>query len=716
VTTLYADLETYSPVPINYGTWAYAEQAEVMLFAYAIDDDPPQCWDMTDWAEMPDDLRAALEDPTVTVVGHNWGNFDNVVLTVTKFTHRPELDRVVDTMVQALSHSLPPGLEKLSEVLGVPQDKAKIKDGKRLINLFCKPRPKNMKLRRATRETHPEDWEKFIEYAKNDIEAMRWAYKKMPRWNYPDNAKERALWLLDQEINHHGVHIDLDLVKAALAASDRIKDQLADEADAVTSGAVESTAQRDALLRFLRDVLDVELPDLRASTVEAFLESGYHGSEPDLPEPILDLLRNRLAATKISTAKYLKILRATSSDGYLRGLLQFNGASRTGRWAGRTVQPQNFPRPAKRITKAWEETVQAVKDGAIDLLDPAPMEALSSILRGVFLLDAGAVADLANIEGRMLAWVAGEEWKLEAFREYDAGTGHDLYNLAYARSFRIQVEEVGDEQRQVGKVQELALGYQGGVGAFVTFAGAYSIDLDDLADRAWDGIPAVVRADAEGFLKWLYKRAEGKHTERMGSDWDEAASLALLEEAKAKARQGLSERAWIVCDSLKRLWRGAHPQTELLWAGVEGMVRAAIRDPGTMYYYRRVAAYRSGNWLRVRLPSGRYLCYPNPVCGEDGQISYLGINQYSRKWQRLKTYGGKLVENIVQALARDVLAEGMLAAHAAGARIGLTVHDEIIASGAPLGVLVASMIAAPEWAEDLPLAAKGFEGPRYRKD
>ncbi|MBP8282664.1 MAG: hypothetical protein KAX46_01925 [Chromatiaceae bacterium] len=712
---LYADLETYSPVPINFGTWAYAEQAEVMLFAYAIDDEPAQCWDLTSGAAMPEDLLTALLDADV-VVGHNWGNFDQVVLRVTGFAPLPDLGKVHDTLVQALSHSLPPGLDKLGEVLGVPQELAKIKDGKRLIQLFCKPRPKTQKLDRATWHTHPKEWERFVEYAKNDIEATRFAYKKMPKWNYPGNKQEYQLGLLDQDINARGTAIDLDLVRAALAASDRIKDQLADECDTITEGDVGATTQRDALLRHLREVYGADLPDLRATTVEAFLASGYHGGEPDVPEPVLDLLRNRLAATRTSTAKYLKIMNATSSDGRLRGLLQFNGASRTGRWAGRTVQPQNFPRPAKRVKKSWEQTVELIKADVIDLVDPNPMEAISSILRAVFLFDGGAVADLANIEGRVLAWLADEGWRVEAFQAYDAGTGPDLYNLAYATAFRIHVAEVVGDQRQTGKVLELSMGYQGGVGAFVTIALAYGIDLDDLAERALPTIPDDALAEAKGFLGWLYGKATTKHKERLAKGWEEAASLALMKEEREKVRQGLAENTWLVLDSLKRLWRRASPNIEAFWAAIENAARSAIREPGKAFPCGKLTVRKDAGWLRIKLPSGRFLCYPQPLCDAAGQVTYMGINQYSRKWQRLKTYGGKLTENIVQAIARDILAHGMLRAANAGCKINLTVHDEILSEGAPLPDLISAMTAVPDWAEGLPLAAAGFEANRYRKD
>lgn len=696
---LYSDLETYSEVPISHGAWAYAEGAEVLLWAWAVDDAPAQCWDVHGGEPIPCELESAIRDADIHV-GFNWGGFDDVILTVSGFPYHPPLAKVHDVMVQALAHSLPAKLETLGEVLGVPQELAKIKDGRRLINLFCKPRPKNMKLRRAGPETHPEDWEKFKEYARNDVEDMRWCYKTAPRWNYPDNTAEYALWQLDQKINRRGIRIDLDLVHAALAATERVQEDLAGKAHLLTDGAVNATTQRDALLAHLEEAYEVKLPDMTAATVESYLDKA------DIPETMREVLLNRLESTRTSTAKYRKIAGAVSADGRLRGLLQFLGALRTGRWAGRTVQPQNFVRPPKRVKKLWEAMVREVLIGSIDLVDERPLEVVSGVLRGVFVGDPEiAVADLSNIEGRIVAWLGREEWKLQAFREYDTGVGPDLYKLSYARSFNISPAEVDDEKRQIGKVQELALGFGGGAGAFVTFALAYNIDLDALADKALPNIPEDVQQDAAGMLNWLYKKRAGEKE--------------VTDALKLKVRGGLSERTWIACDCLKRLWRRAHPGIEAFWGSIQAAFLAAVRNPGTIYRVNgRVAVRCDSSWVRIRLPSGRFLCYPGAIADEHDQLSYMGINQYSRKWQRIRTYGGKLCENVTQAIARDVLAEGMRSAENAHYEVLLSVHDELIThsqTGGHQG-LIEAMSAVPPWAEGLPLSAAGFTSARYRKD
>lgn len=325
------------------------------------------------------------------------------------------------------------------------------------------------------------------------------------------------------------------------------------------------------------------------------------------------------------------------------------------------------------------------------------MEACSSATRGCVIAPKGkklVVADLSNIEGRKLAWLAGEEWKLQAFRDFDAGSGFDLYKLAYAKAFGIDPSLVDGDMRQIGKTMELALGYAGGVGAFITFSLAFNIDLELMAKNAWDAIPEAMRREARDFMEWHI--SQGKST------------------------YGLSEEAFIVCESFKRLWREAHPNTVSYWKELENACRTAINNPGTTYACRRHKIRRDGAWLRVMLPSGRYMCYPSPRVEDDGQITFMGINQYSRKWERLRTYSGKLVENMCQAAARDVLAHSMQPIESAGYEIVLTVHDEIISEAPDTDEythehLAELMSAGCDWTEGLPLAAAGFEAYRYRK-
>ncbi len=643
--TLFLDLETYSDVPITHGTHAYAEKAEVLLAAYAFDDDDVQVVDFTDGGSVAD--MQPLIDRADKIFIHN-SAFDRTVLH-----HRGvnvPVDKIHDTMVQALAHSLPASLGQLCDVLEVPFDKAKDKDGKKLIHLFTKPLGKNRKLDRATRHTHPEQWADFIEYARLDVEAMREVYGRLPVWNY--RGRELEMWRLDQTINDRGIAVDLELATAAQRAARRTYKRLAEEASVLTDGAVTNATQRGKTLDHLRK-LGLETEDLKKGTIENLLK------QDNLPADVRAVLEIRAQASATSPAKYLTLSNAASSDGRLRGTLQFCGASRTGRWGGRVFQPQNLPRPTLQQTDI-DAGIAAMKADVEDLLFDNVMELCTSAVRGCLVAEKGkklVIADLSNIEGRMLAFLAGERWKLDAFAAFDKGVGFDLYKLAYARSFNKKPEDVTKDERQIGKVMELALGYQGGAGAFNTMAANYGVELPD----------------------------------------------------------------WRV-DELVKAWRTAHSATKNLWYLAEEAARRAIVTPGKAHTAGDKLVFRmDGTWLRIGLPSGRYLCYPNAEITSQGKLSYEGTNQYTRKWERLETYGGKLVENATQAAARDILTCGMRTAEAGGYPIVLHVHDELICETPDDNAynhegLAAFMSTGPLWAMGLPLAAAGFETYRYRKD
>ena len=325
------------------------------------------------------------------------------------------------------------------------------------------------------------------------------------------------------------------------------------------------------------------------------------------------------------------------------------------------------------------------------------MELAANAMRGAIVAPPGrklVIADLSNIEGRMLAWLAGETWKLQAFSDYDAGIGADLYILAFARAFNLTPEQVAKWQRQIGKVMELALGYEGGVAAFLTFAAVYQMDLEALADAVHRTAPKDQLARAYSIHEWAMKKHRGL---------------------------GLPQSIYVACEALKNMWREAHPATHALWTAAKEVVENAIRHPGSTFDIgAHLKARVDGDWLRIRLPSGRYLCYLRPKI-EGDQITYMGVNQYTRQWGRIKTYGGKLIENATQAAARDVLAANMQAVEQAGYEIVLTVHDELLTETPDTDEfssdeLAALMSAVPAWATGLPLAAAGFETTRYRKD
>lgn len=718
MTRLFLDCETYNETPIGAGTYRYAETVEVMLLAWALDEGPVSVVDLTAGDSLPPALLDALADQTVEVWAHN-AQFDRTMLRSAPPHLSPPLERWRCSMVQAYMHSLPGALDKLCAVLQVPQDQRKLKTGKELVRLFCQPqkfrhsigpaayptratrmaaieRARQAWRGRATRETHPAEWAQFVEYAGGDIISMRACLQRMPAWNA--TPREWALWHLDQRINDRGMQIDMALVEGAQRAAADAQASLAERTVELTDGDVRSTTQRDELLRHLLVEHGVALPDMQGDTLERRL------ADPELSAPVRELIAIRLQASSTSVSKYKTLAKMTCSDGRLRGGLQFRGAARTGRWAGRGFQPQNLPRPTLKQA-AIDSGIESVKLGCEGLLYDNVMQLLSSAVRGAIVAPAGrkiVVADLSNIEGRVAAWLAGEHWKLAAFRAFDAGTGPDLYAVAYAKAFSVTPESVmenkktGDGlQRQIGKVMELMLQYQGGVGAFITGAATYGIDLAKMADAALPNVPLDVIEEAEQF--WQWSRDEKRPT------------------------YGLDQRVFVACDSLKRLWRRAHPAIVSLWKDLEDAARAALAEPGSVHLVRRLKVRAVPGWLQVRLPSGRNLCYPAPRVEDGGSITYMGLDQYTRQWKRLGTYGGKFLENFTQAVAGDQLAECLPSIEAAGYDPILLVHDEDLTetpddprfSAAHLAEL---MTADLGWNEGLPLAAAGYETYRYKKD
>lgn len=711
MTTLWFDCETYSECDLKkHSTHAYAEHpsTEITVAQWAIDDGEPvvvDCTGVDPSTAPPHVLIALLRDPSVTIVAHN-SHFDRTLLRHVWGIDVP-VERWQDTMIKAMLHGLPGGLDKIGTVLGLDEDQAKDKRGKQLIMMFCKPGPKGSKIRRKTRETHPTEWAEFLEYSRQDIVAMRAIDSRLPKWNYRDGHAELALWHLDQRINDRGFAVDLELAQAATLAAEREKVRLKEEVVELTDGEVTSVSKRDQLLKHIVEHYGVELPDMKADTLRRRLE------DPELPEGVKLLISIRLEATKTSTAKYTALTRAASKDGRLRNTLQFAGAIRTSRWAGRVFQPQNMPRPniqlvaehfnvpfkkAEDLLPAYLDMgIEALKAGSADLVFKDVMGLTANAVRGCIIAPPGkklCIADLSNIEGRSLAWLAGEDWKLKAFADFDAGVGEDLYKVAYGRSFNIDAKDAVGQKRQIGKVMELGLGYEGGVAAFLTFAAVYNMDLDELADAVH--LTASKDALARGYGMW---------------EWAQ----------KKRRTLGLTASVYVACEVLKHAWRQAHPATVSLWRDVGDTVRQAIRSPGVRFTVRSLVIQRDGAWLRIRLPSGRVLCYLQPKIEDNDQITYMGVNQYTRRWARIKTYGGKLVENITQAFARDVLGDNMQTIEEHGFEIVLSVHDELLTETPDTDEFTHTRLAemmsiVPPWATGLPLAAAGFETTRYRKD
>ena len=660
---LYIDTETYSDTDISVGTYRYLQDVEVMLVSYAIGSGPVAIWDRTTGEPIPADLQDAIAQ-CEEVWAHN-AMFDRNALS-TIGVELP-LTKWRCSMVKALANSLPGGLDKLCDLFRLGAE-AKHKDGRRLIRKFCSPQSSG---KRLTAQEEPLDWDQFREYAKADVLALRALRSKLKGYNYPQRELEH--WQVDQVINDRGYLIDMELVDKAISLVERSRM----DADARMRDltAIEGATKRGQILEFLRSRIGIGIADLKASTVDKLLDS-------DLPRGCKEILSLFREANRSSTAKYKAVREGVTRDGRIKGTLQFNGASRTGRWSGRNpLQPQNLPRGHGDDSEA---IISAIKDGSLagDI-----MAKVSGVIRGVLIPSPGnriLASDLSNIEGRMLAWVAGENWKIKAFSEFDQGKGDDLYKLSYSRAFGVAVESVTPAQRTIGKVMELALGYQGGVGAFVTFALAYRLDLEALEVT----VPGRVEAAATEYLH-----------------------------SRGKMLYGLSPRAFVVCESLKRLWREAHPRVVELWGNLEQACRNAIKTHHVSMPVGRLVARVEDNTLLIKLPSGRYLSYPAPQLERD-KISYLGVATVSKKWGRIDTYGGKLTENVVQALAGNLFKDAVVRIEKAGYPVVLTVHDEVVVD-APEGCsepeLSDLLAVQPPWAKGLPLAAKGFTAMRYRK-
>ena len=691
---VYMDLETFSETPIKYGTHKYAENCEILLWGYAIDDEPAKVWDCTKTPDMPPDLKAAvdaIQRREARCVWHNGMNFDTVVLEAKGI--RLPIEQIIDTMVIAYQHGLPGALGDLCDVMRMPKDTAKDKDGKRLVQIFCKPLPSNYKLSRATRFTHPEDWRRFVNYCRLDVEAERALYKMLPKWN-ANNPTEHAFQCLDATINRRGMLMDIPLAKAAVAMAERNKAKLAEETRIRTNGEVSAATQRDAMIRYIEKVYGIKMESMTKAELEKRCD------DPELPEPMRELLRLRLMSTKTSIQKFQSIINCACLDDRLRGCLQFRGAARTGRFSGRFFQPQNLACPTMQ-NEFIDFAIETLKDGTFDLWFDNASEVLPNLLRGEIIAPEGkklVVADYSNVEGRVLAWLSGEQWKLKAFREFDEGHGHDLYKLTYGRTFIVPPESVTKAQRQMGKVLELALGYGGGAGAFVTFARGYGIDLHDMAASVREAINPTIWAEAEDSYEFFVER---------------------------NLTAGLDREVFLACDAVKRAWRLANPHIVGFWNAVDKALEDALANGVKASAGEHVRMKKVGNYLLVRLPSGRFLCYPSPRIGaigsDDDRFSYMGVQQFSRKWCRIRSYASKVVENITQAVSCDLLCEALLKLESHGFETVLTVHDEAIteAPDSPefsLELMEALMTELPEWAKGLPLAAAGFEAKRYRKD
>ena len=683
------DFETRSACELkDKGLDNYARHptTDVNTLSFAFGDGPVQRWNPFMSADQFGPLADLWQHVASggIVVAHN-AAFELAIwnhVCVKKYSFPPlKPEQVRCTMAQAYAMALPGALEKVAPALNVDQRKDMV--GSRVMLQLAKPKelgrinvgmvlPKGAFIDANyvawafwNRRDEPEKFAKLDAYCDQDVIVERECDNRMMRLS----AQEQKLWELDYRINQRGVAVDLPAIDRALKLVEAEKKRLDAEMLKVTGGVVGACTEVQLLGKWIK-TQGVEMDGLtKASVLDAL-------ALDDLPESVEKALRLRQEAAKTSTAKLVAMKDLVGEDGRVRNIHQYHGAG-TGRWAGRGIQTQNFPRP-----RAMSEDPAVVEDiighfdqrDYIDMMYGPVLDAVADTLRGMIISALGhdlLDADFANIEGRVLAWLAGEEWKIQAFRDYDAGTGPDLYIVAYAKAFSEDPATINKKswKRQVGKVMELAFGDQGGVGAWRTMEKPYR---------------AVLPKEFS----------------------DEEAN------------------------DFKTRWREAHPRVVQYWYDLEEAAVGACLEGGvhTAGARGRLTSFvKKGSFLWCKLPSNRVLCYPYPQIvekevpwgGTKPSLQYMSVNGVTKKWELTDTYGGKLAENVTQAVARDILAEAMMRLEQRDYPIVMHVHDEIVCE-VPEGFgsveeMESIMSELPPWATGLPVAAEGFRAKRFRK-
>lgn len=645
------DIETYSSNDlVNCGVYKYVEAPDftILLFAYAIDGGPVKCVDLASGETLPNEVFAALTDPDVIKTAFN-AAFERICISVYFFGGKlldPEQWRC--TMVLAARMGLPLSLQQCGEVLHLSE--GKMKEGGPLIRYFSVPAPKTGK--RHLPDDAPDKWATFKAYNIRDVEVEQAILKKVRRLK--PAAFDEELYVADQEINDRGVMIDRVLVDSAARFDEEYKAELLKEAQALTG--MENPNSPAQIKEWLHKVTGFSVQSLNKKNLDDLDKQLIYWPKA---QKVLGIRREM---GKTSNKKYVAMQKCVCSDGRIHGLLQFCGAARTGRWAGRLVQVQNLP---QNHLESLDYARNLVRNGDLEEFEmnyDNVTFVLSELIRTAFIAAPGHtfhVCDFSAIECRVIAWLAGEQWVLDVFRK-----GGDIYCAAASQMFGKPVEKHGRnaELRQKGKIATLALGYGGGVSAL----------------------------------------------EAMGGD-----------------RLGLSESEE---KQIVALWRKSNPRIVKMWAVIEKAVMTAIKTGQNVTVYRNIVIGRRWGMLTITLPSGRTICYPRAEVGieyNDGWrgdheiIEYEGLNQTTKKWGKVRTYGGKLTENIVQAIARDILGIVILRARAKSLNVVFHIHDEIVVEATPDQTLedVEELFSAPiDWCKDLPLKGAGYTTPYYLKD
>lgn len=647
---LFLDIETYSDVDIRTaGPYPYIESDafEVLLIQYAWGDEPVHVVDLTepldyDTASELQDIKDGLLDPMTLKIAQN-NAFERTALGK-HFGHYMPPEEWSDTMILSAMNGLPMSLEASGAALGIADQK--LGTGKNLINYFCKPCKPTIANGGRTRNLPrhaPERWEKFKEYGHRDVVAMRQIYRRLEHFHIPE--WERMVWCLDARINEGGVLVDRDFADAAVHVDEDFGATHRAEMQRLTG--LDNPNSIAQLKEWLAAV-GVDVESLNKATV-----ADLKGQVKD--PTIRRVLQLRQLLGKTSTKKYQAMQSAAGKDDRIRGLLQYYGAGRTGRWAGRLVQVQNLPQNHLDNIGAVRELVRDRDLDTLEMVFDNVPDVLSQLIRTAFIAEEGhtfLVSDYAAIEARVIAYLAGEKWRMDVFAK-----GGDIYCSSASQMFKVPVEKHGinGHLRQKGKIAELACGYGGGVGALKAFG-----------------------------------------ADKMGLTEDEMQTIVTQ-------------------------WRAASPTIPRFWRNTETAAKNALQHPGAPFSIPgcRVTYRRDADALRCYLPSGRILTYWGARLDNDGNICFMGQNQTTRKWEKTETWGGKLVENIVQAFARDCLAVALLRIAEAGYRIVFHVHDEVVVE-APEGTRwedVAEIMGRPiKWAPGLLLRGDGYSTPFYMKD
>lgn len=657
------DIETYSSVDIRKsGLYKYVQSSDfqILLFAYKLDDEPVKIIDLT-VSGIPLDLQLLIFSDDVIKHAYN-AAFEWCCLSKHFKIKNPIawLRQWRCTMLHGLYLGYPAGLDALGSALNLPQDKRKMGVGKSLINYFCKPcKPTKSNGGRTRNLSHhePEKWELFKDYCVRDVVTENTILNLLSAFPVPDDVQIQ--WEQDVRINAYGVRLDRQLIEGALYCNEVITNELMNEAIGLTG--LENPNSVAQLKGWVEERLGYEISDLNKETVSKFI------NKDDIPCDVRSMLEIRQELGKSSVSKYSTMSECICEDERARGLIQFYGANRTGRWAGRFVQVQNLPRNYIETLDIARKYVKKKNIEALKLLYGNVPDTLSQLIRTAFIPSDGnklVVADFSAIEARVIAWLAGESWRLDVFN-----THGKIYEASASSMFGVPIEKIkkGNPEyalRAKGKVAELALGYQGSAGALVQM-GALNMGLSE------EELPDIVSR-----------------------------------------------------------WRKANPRIKDLWytcenaaLGVMKTGKAAGINKGIIF--SRDYDISSGlDFFTVTLPSGRKLFYPHPFLGENQfgkqALHYYGVGQQNKKWSVQSTYGGKLTENIVQAIARDCLAVTLKRLEDAGLQVVMHIHDEAVIDCPKDKISVdeaCELMGHPiPWAEGLPLKAAGFEAEYYMKD